>query len=372
MNKIFRLILLFVIVSCSNSDEGETPSLFETRKFYMGVTPWPADFNPTEVNKAYNFITNHCDIVSHHFDEGIPYEEAFTNTTMPTELINNVNFRKTNTPSTKKTLLSISALDLTRIGKAKYHSDSTIDSTTKANWEALPFNNTNVITAYVNYVSYLIDNLQPNYINFGVESNAYNWNVTEFAKYKTFIQQTFQQLKIKYPSLPFFVSLMVQENIEAFTFANQLLPFTDYLALSSYPYINASSSASGNTNPDLLPVNFFENYINLAPNKPFCFAETGYTAENLNIAALNIVRQGTHEWQNNYLTKIFNLSNQRNAKFIIWFCYKDYDAGITTLQNIGVYQPIFSLWKDTGFVNENDVNRPSFNTWNNWYLKPKS
>ena len=43
----------------------------------MGVTPWPADFTSAEIDSAYQFINHHCDIVSHHFDEGIPYEDAY-------------------------------------------------------------------------------------------------------------------------------------------------------------------------------------------------------------------------------------------------------------------------------------------------------
>lgn len=370
MQKLLAILFFLIFISCSKDDES-TIVIPETRSFYMGITPWPADLNTTEINKTYSFINNSCDIISHHFDEGIPYEEAFNNAAMPIELINNVLFRKNNTPSSKKILLSVSALDLTRIGKAKYYINSNVNTSIKANWETLSFSNANVIVAYVNYMSYLIDNLRPNYVNYGVESNDPNWNSVNFNEYKTFLQQVYQQLKLKYPTLPILVSFMVQEDTQAITNATQLLQYTDYIGLSTYPYINASSTTNGNTNPDLLPANYFENYTNLAPNKPFCFTETGYTAENLNIPSYSLVRQGTPEWQNNYLKKVLELSKAKKAKFFIWFCYKDYDAGIITLQNLGQYQPLFGFWKDTGFIDENDNKRLSYNTWEIWYQTKK-
>jgi hypothetical protein len=38
------------------------------------------------LDTAYNFINQHCDIVSHHFDDGIPYDEAYKQQPMPTAL----------------------------------------------------------------------------------------------------------------------------------------------------------------------------------------------------------------------------------------------------------------------------------------------
>ena len=80
----------------------------------MGVTPWPADFTVDEVNNSYEFINNHCDIVSHHFDDGIPYEEAFRLQPMPAAFQQEVQTRKAKTAIGKKIFLSISALNLTR------------------------------------------------------------------------------------------------------------------------------------------------------------------------------------------------------------------------------------------------------------------
>jgi hypothetical protein len=368
--KLFLILTLISIItiSCSKNDDSITST--EKRSFYMGVTPWPADFTVAEVETSYAFINNHCDIVSHHFDDGIPYEEAFNNQPMPTQLQNDVQYRVSQTNSSKKIFLSISALNLTRIHKADYYLNSTVSSTIQDSWNTLPQNHPNVVTAYVNYVSWLIDSFQPDYVNYGVESNNSLFPSTDFSNYKDFLSQVYPQLKALYPNLPFFVSFIVDETNEGFSNANQLLSYTDYIGLSAYPYVTVSSSISGNTDPALFPTNYFEKFITMA-NKPFVFSETGYIAENLIIPSYSLNKQGNEAWQKAYLEKICQLGNQYNAKFIIWFCSKDYDAGITTLQSLGLYQDLFLFWRDTGLINQNGNPRPAYSLWNEWLAKEK-
>ncbi|MBC6492144.1 hypothetical protein BC349_13870 [Flavihumibacter stibioxidans] len=121
----------------------------------LGVTPWLAD----------------CDFVSHHFDDGIPFEEAFSHSSMPATLVKDVGFRKSHTTG-KPVLLSISALDLSRKQKAAYYRDApeTPDEV-KARWTELPFDHPDIIMAYTNYIRWLAGQFQPAWINYGVESN---------------------------------------------------------------------------------------------------------------------------------------------------------------------------------------------------------
>jgi hypothetical protein len=366
LNLLF-VFLLVVSISCTSNDASES----EKRSFYMGVTPWPADFTAAEVDSSYAFINNHCDIVSHHFDDGIPYDEAFNNQPMPIQLQQDVQTRITRTAPNKKILLSVSALNLTRTHKADYYPQSTVSSAIKTSWNALPPNNANVITAYINYISWLIDSFQPDYVNYGVESNVATFPSSDFIAYKDFISQVYPLLKNKYPNLPFFISFIVDESNQGFLNANQLVPYTDYIGLSAYPYVTVSSSATGNTNPALFPTNYFEKFITMS-NKPFAFAETGYIAENLIIPSYSLNKQGNEAWQKAYLEKILDLCKNRNAKFLIWFCSKDYDAGITTIQSLGLYQDLFLFWRDTGLKDQNGHKRAAYNTWLQWMEKEKN
>ncbi len=342
------------------------------RSFYMGVTPWPADFTIDELNTSYQFINDHCDIVSHHFDEGIPYEEAYNNSGWPAALIEDINTRKTKTATGKKILLSSAALAISRNQKAPYSRFSIAISSSKKNeWEALPVNDNKVVTAYSNYVIYLIQQLQPSFVNYGVESNLEQWDASGFVLYKDFLQQVFANIKAAYPSLPLMVSFMVTENPQSLSFARQLLSYTDYIALSAYPYTHVSSTASGNTDPSLFPADLFTRYVNLDAAKPFCIAETGFIAEDLIVSSFSLNKQGKPQWQNDYLQMMCNLVNEKKGKFIIWFCHKDYDAGSNTLRSLGQYIDLFALWEDTGLVDENNNQRPAYTTWLSWMALKK-
>jgi hypothetical protein len=366
--KSWRFIFLSAILFIGCDKPVEQP---QTRSFYLGVTPWPADFTTQEVDAAYNFINTHCDIVSHHFDEGIPYQEAYTNSNWPPALLADIQTRKTKTAPGKKILLSSSALALSRNQKAPYSAHSTaISQAAKAEWESLPVNDARVVKAYTNFLKLLIDSLQPSFINYAVESNVESWDAVAFTQYKEFVSQVYQQLKTAYPKTPILLSFMVNETTQSLNFAAQLVPYTDFMALSAYPYTHVSSSGDGNTNPALFPATFFTRFINLAPDKPLCFAETGYIAEPLSVPSFNLAKQGNETWQQAYFQMICSLMTERKGKFIIWFCYKDYNAGILRLKSLGLYQDLFTLWVDTGLVDENNKQRPIYQAWLDWMSKP--
>jgi hypothetical protein len=342
------------------------PANNQSRSFYMAVTPWPADFTPAAVEDAYSFIDRHCDMVSHHFDEGIPYEEAYKGLSWPQQLQEDVAYRKLKTGS-KKVCLSVAALNLTRHEKAEYYSHpDAISDSIKNYWKQVPFNDDKNVTAYVRYVSYLIDQLHPQFVNYGVESNDVHWNAAQFDLYREFLSKVNAQLKSKYPQLPFFISFMVNEDPLALSFASQLLPYTEYISLSAYPYASASSTADGNTDPKKFPADYFTRFLNLAPNKPWGFAETGYIAQDLDIPSFSLHKNGNPQWQKDYLELIAQLCNSRKAKFLIWFCHADYDAGCNRLKAMGLYDDLFGLWKDIGLKDENNVERPAYQLWLDW------
>jgi hypothetical protein len=368
--KTISFLLLIVLILPSLHCRKKAP-LDLTRSFNMAVTPWPADFTPAAVDDAYAFINQHCDMVSHHFDEGIPYEEADHHAPWPQHLVDDVTARRLKTAPGKKILLSVAALNLTRHEKADYYQSSTgISDSIKNYWKQLPFNDPKIVNAYIAYITYLVDQLHPQMVNYGVESNDTRWDPVRFNEYKSFLSQVYSSLKTKYPNLPFFVSLMVQEDPKALTLSSQLLPLTDYITLSAYPYAGASSTADGTTDPKKMPADYFTRFIDLDPSKPWGFAETGYIAQDLSIPSYSLNRQGTAAWQNDYLNLVFDLMNKRKGKFLVWFCFMDYDAGSNTLKQMGLYQDLFGLWQDIGLKDEHNLPRPAYDTWLRWMQYP--
>jgi hypothetical protein len=364
------LILGIVLISCSK-DEGMTQSS-DNRSFYMGVTPWPSDLSIEEVNKTYAFINNHCDIVAHHFNEGIPYEEFHRNLPLPKALVDDVAFRKSKVKTSQSIFLSVSALAISRKEKDIYYKNSTMSDNLKEQWIKLPFDDPKIVDAYAKYMLWLIKEFQPIYVNYGVESNLNNWDEKGFKEYKSFLALVYARLKASHPSLPIFISFMVGENAAGYNKARQLLPYTDFIALSAYPYtLNMPNQGS---DPNNIPDDFFEKFIQLDTSKPLAIAETGYIAQDLQINEFNLKIKGTENWQKSYLDKMLRLCKKHEARFFIWFTAKDYDRLIETVKGQGLSQDILSLmtlWRDTGLIDEQGKSRPSFHLWREWMDKSK-
>lgn len=361
MNKHTKFLLAVALI-CLASCRKTGPAVPEPVK--LGVTPWPAAYTAEAVQQVYDFIRTDCDFVTHHLDDGIPYEEAFHGMPMPASLETEISFRKSHTPAGKPVFLSISALDLSRSQRAAYWRNSPqTDNSIQEYWSNLPFDHPDVIKAYINYVKYLVSQFHPLWINYGVESNADRWTDSSFQHYKRFCASVYAALKQEYPDIPLMLSLMVSESEAGYQRVKELMAFTDWVALSAYPYTTVSSSANGDTNPDLFPAGYFEHWLNLDPVKPWCFAETGYIAEPLDVPEFDLHKNGQSGWQDRYLIKLGDLMRSKKGQFISWFCYADYDALIPVLKSMGEYQPLFLLWRDIGLYDEKHQARPSLKTW---------
>jgi hypothetical protein len=132
--KVAAGYLAFLAVLIGSCQKNTATSSSGSRSFYMGTTPWPANFTPADQDTAYQFINNHCDIVSHHFDDGIPYYEAFNNLSMPAAFLQDLQTRQSKTAVGKQILLSVAPLNGTRIAKAAYYAGDSISDSTKNYW----------------------------------------------------------------------------------------------------------------------------------------------------------------------------------------------------------------------------------------------
>lgn len=357
-----------LLTAACNREEDAVP----TRPFYMAVTPWPADFTLPAVDSAYSFINSHCNAVSHHFDDGVPYEEVYRNLILPASLQNDVAQRKSKTAGGKTVFLSVAPLNLTRREKAAYYREALTADSTKQRWAAYPINHPAVVAAYAAYVNYLIGAFRPAFVNYGVESNEVSWPPNRFAEYNDFLRQVYARLKAMHPGLPLFVSFMVTDDPLSLQRASQLLPYTDHLALSAYPYVTALSTADGITDPSRFPTDYFTRFLNLAPNKPWGFAETGYIAEDLSVPTYGLDKKGTAAWQDAYLKLVLQLGTDRKAEYLVWFCHRDYDAGNNRLRTLGLYQDVFALWEDTGLTDEAGRTRAAYHRWLEWVKRERT
>ncbi len=80
MKKILIYLLIsFLFISCAKEEASDPiASSSKTRSFYLGFTPWLYAATTASERTTYNYINNQGDLVAHHFQQGIPFDDAST------------------------------------------------------------------------------------------------------------------------------------------------------------------------------------------------------------------------------------------------------------------------------------------------------
>lgn len=363
---IFNLLLLIVclnLISCKKENV-----VSESRHFYMGFTAWPYDFTLDAKGYTYDKINQYGDLIAYHFDNGVPWNEALANSNYPQSILDDLSEKKSKILPGHKLYVSIASLGSPRTKLAPYR-NAYDNQPLSSPWDTIGFTNNNVIIAYTNYCSLLIDKLSPDYFNYGIESNSNEWVANDFLKYKYFCSRVYSALKSKYPSINLMLSVMVNTDPKSFSYASELMPYSDFVALSIYPFIYIGSPAYGDASVDCFPSDWLSKMKSIAPNKKFGIAETGSIAEDLNLSDFGITKHGTEDWQTQYITKLLTDCNTLKAEFVVYWEIRDYDLGYFYLQSIGLGNQANATWKDIGLIDGNGVSRQSLNIWEDWHSK---
>lgn len=320
---LFFIVIAFVLVGCgATSGRDDFLAVSGDRNFYMGFTPFPYDYTVPAVLETYQNISSHADIIFHHFDEGIPWTEALIRSNYKQHVLDTLTFRKDNTADYLKRYVAVTPLSRLRDGMALYWGDSDSEPL-PAVWAAKTFDDPDVITAYTNHCRYMIEELNPDYFAYGIEVNFLaSYGDVKFNQYVTLNKTVYNTLKLEYPDLPIFLTFQMShfnDSKAAQTLALQkLLPYSDYMAISVYPF-------SDYADPKNITSNYFDQIISLAPSKPIAIAETAFIAEDIIFEHSSVTISGNTLLQYNYMDYLFKKMNDYDAKFINWFAIRDYD-----------------------------------------------
>jgi hypothetical protein len=368
--KYFLMPLIFIIfISCAKEDE-ESSKLVDTpktRSYYMGFTPWLYEASLAAQDDVYDFINDNGDIVAHHFQQGIPWSLASSlgnYNTYPTNIRDEVSTRLNKTASGKLVYLAIDSLNSSRNALTDEWNVTGSNQARTSPWDTRSFDDPNVISSYTNFAIELITRFDPIYFNYAPEiSDLMISSPAEFNKFKVFSQAVYNALKSTFPNLKLMVSIALKtpggsEMLTATNGFDEIKNYADIVGISTYGYAFYSHGNKGD--PLNLPSNWLSQITSIAPLKEYAIVETGWVAEDLSIptASLNIFSNETK--QDNYLKVMFEEANKINAKTILWFSSYDYD---TLWANTLGSDDISKLWKDSGLIDENFVERKSVQTW---------
>lgn len=371
MSKKKRIISLIIIAMIAAgvlvhfmgkkvSDEEFEISLPETRSFYLGFTPFPYDISLQAVEKTYEIVGEHGDLITHHFDTGVPWPEAFEETQYHPNVEETIRTRLERRKEGQKLYLAVTPINGRSTLTGYWAENEKMER--PGVWKDKDFDDPNVIKAYINFCRHMIQKFNPDFMAYGIEVNILaNSNPAGFKKFLILAEQVYTTLKEESPTLPIFLSIQIEPFLQNETgqreAVEKLLPFTDYIAISSYPFFSKAD-------PKELPENWFSQMAELAPEKPFAVAETGFIAEDLVLKNQGVTITGNERWQAEYVQFLLIKMRELNAKFVVWFISIDYDLMWTKIEQ--QMEEWNKIWRDTGLIDGNLEPRLSIEVWDAW------
>lgn len=362
---LLAIIWLIVQVPTAGSAASPAPTLPAGRTFYMGVTPTVHDETPDGVNQVYAFIRRDTDLNVHHFDDGVPWPEAFAGRPYHPNVEKDLKERTERLVKGRPTYVAVTAIR--EHGLTGYWAKDRRMALPEP-WKHKAVDDPEVVRAYLSFCRDLIRRFHPDYFAYGIEVNMNDRAL--WTRSVSLAKQIYGPLKAEYPRLRVFVTIQAdvfwQDARQQTEDLRQVLPYTDYIAVSAYPYF------FDHADPATLPRTFFSRIHALAPEKPFAVAETAFTATNVEAFGKKI--PGRTDWQSAYLMWLLQESNNRQARFVVWFFYRDYDALWNKMKLFRPFFPVlevFKVFKNDGLLDGAGRDRPAAVTWRAWLGLPR-
>lgn len=354
------------LVSCSG-DNTSIPDTSPSRSFQMGFTPWLYAATLDAQALTYNRLANHGDIIKHHLQGGIPWDEALNEMAYPENLEATISGRLNNTAQTLNVFLAIDSLNTLRDGLALYWGDAENQALPEP-WASRTWSSNEVIAAYTTFAIDMIERFEPEYFEYGTEvSELIVNNPAAYLDFLVFAEQVYTTIKARFPNLKLMTSVALKspDSAEMQQITQDypaLLPFTDVIGISVYPYVFYNHSDRGN--PDNLPANWLSQVANFSGGKPIAISETGWIGESLTIEDFQYAETSNPAFQNTFCETLLAQADELDAEFVIWWTIADFD----TLWNNELQQsPLAKIWKDIGLYDENQQARPALTTWQTWF-----
>lgn len=331
----------------------------ENRSFKMGFSTWIYAPTLEAINGTNEFLKNNGDFYTEQIDEHLPWNELLNGSKWPDKFMENINGRLSRRIKNNQLLLALTPLNDDRNGILK-NIDGTVPD--------LRFGSPKLIDAYYTYCEKMVSLFKPDYLLIGIESNELLKKQPQLWKeYLIFSSEVFSRLKKKYPSLPISqsVTLHVLINPEVKTpteYRRKISSFTrgfDFFGVSFYPHFLAYKTEK--------QFQSAFDYLHKFTRKPIAFTETANIAETVDIPKYKIVLESTPAAQKDYLETLFTNAHKKQYLFVSWWAHRDCDKLVDIFP--AQVRDLGRIFQDTGIVDEEGRQRPSYKVWQNEFRK---
>jgi hypothetical protein len=377
MKRILLLVLLPLVFSmaCAGTAKAVptptcqppvTPPALEatSRDFYMGFTRWPPEATLEGIARMNSFIEQHADLTALHFDGGIPWPEALAGDPLPEAVMNEWREARDAIPASHKVYVAITPINMERKALAPYWGTATNQSLPKP-WNDYSFDHPDVKIAYLKYTKQVVEFFHPDYLAIGVEVNVVQVNAPQnWEAYKELHTFIYESLKQDYPDLPIFATFTVNHmnGLDGGDTAMQkreiesLLPYTDLMALSAYPYGWAYEGGKA----DPIPDDFFAEALSFG--KPLAIAESG--APSYDFSAFGKDYQFTEAYQARWVSFLLSQAREHNFHFVVAFTGIDYDKLLEIIPKDT--RELAMIWVYDGLERSDGCAKQALPVWDQW------
>lgn len=357
-----KLLLLITCLSFIGTAKAESP-----HAPYLGFTPCPSDLTFEALDQAYAFIEKNGNIISHHFDNGVPWQEALDKTQYPKHLREDWKWRLSKTPKQHKIFLSVTPLNFNRDSKSPYWGENSDNLPLPKSWQNKPLNHPNVKKAFLNYTLKAVKTFKPDFLAIGIEANILITHRPDlWDSYLELNKHVYLNVKKQYPDLPIFTTVQYEHlrGIEDTSKKNahlqipavkQLLKHSDYMALSTYRY--------GDLHPNLPTEDFFDLAFTFM--KPIAIAECGAISQTTKVMGITLTSDEKN--QDEFIKMILKNAQRHNFKFVINWVPIDFDPLVKKLPKEA--REIAKAWVHTGLFTYDGKEKRALTTWQSYLNK---
>ena len=345
-----------------------------SRSFRLGFTPFAYDASQAALDFTYAKLNSDADLFAFHTTEGVPWLEAAQD--LPFDaygqaLKDKWTQQKAHVTTDHAVYVALTPLDDSRSRLADYWG-SHDHMPLPAPFSSYALNAPEVKRAYLAFCRRAIEFYSPDFLAIGIEVNLlFDKAPASWPAFVDLHRSTYSALKQERPTLRIFITVTAVEFLDGWTDGDhaarrralgELLPYTDLLGISLYPYMSAYL-----TNP--YPASLFDELKALANGKPIAIAESGYPAQAFSLPSFNLSFQGTPEKQQAFVADVLDAADTHAMPFVVNFVLRDYDALWRLLP--AADQELASVWRDTGLYDEAGAPRPALSVWKNALARPR-
>lgn len=335
----------------------------------MGFTPWPVDFNEAGLARTYAFARAHSNLMAHHFDGGIPWDEALAGAELPGHLRQDWARRLANTPRSSKVFVAVTPLNFDRNGLAPAWTSRGDNQRLPRAWRNRALNDPAVKQAYLNYVRRVIRAFDPDYLAIGIEANIVIskapalWN--DYLELHTHV---YRAIKREHPRLPVFATVQYEHlrGIEDESKRNlrfqrpaiaALMRSSDILALSTYRY--------GSLHPNPMGARYFD--VAKSFGKPIAIAESGAMSEPVRIFGTRL--PASEELQAEFVRGLLRHAVAERFPFVVNWVAIDFTPGLRRLPRS--VREIARAWVHTGLQTADGRDKPALSVWDAYLARSR-